>query len=210
MTNHLMHFPAKDRQPGLKARLAAGFTLIEVLMVIAILSITFGTIYKSFEQLNRSYTKENVKAGIQQGARIAVEFMVQDMRMAGLDPLGTAHAGLSGDLVGQLPTTNWIEFTADVNFDGKVDDGVTFEKIKYELSDHKLLQTNNIGGSPVSEVMLDNVTDLTFTYLNSADLTTTDVNEIRSVIISLTMEKPAGRAGLISRTYTTTVRCRNL
>ena len=66
--------------------------MIEILMVLAIMSIAFGTIYKSFEQLNRSYTKENVKAGIQQGARIAVDFMVQDIRMAGLDPLGTANA----------------------------------------------------------------------------------------------------------------------
>jgi type IV pilus assembly protein PilW len=206
MTDHLRSFPNPGRQPGPKARLAAGFTLIEVLMVIAILSIAFGTIYKSFAQLNRSYTKENVKAGVQQGARIAVEFMVQDIRQAGLDPLGTATAGLSAGLAAQLPTTNWIQFTADVNFDGDVDEGDTFENIKYELVDNELRQTN---GS-VTAVLLDHVTDLTFTYLNSEDLTTTDIDAIRSVIVSLTMEKPAGRAGTISRTYTTTVRCRNL
>jgi type IV pilus assembly protein PilW len=206
MTEHLRSFPAPGKQPGPKARLAAGFTLIEALMVIAILSIAFGTIYKSFAQLNRSYTKENVKAGIQQGARIAVEFMVQDIRMAGLDPLGTANAGLSAGLAAQLPATNWIQFSADVNFDGDVDSGDTFENIKYELVGNELRQTNHLG----TEVLLDNVTDLTFTYLNSEDLTTTDINAIRSVIVSLTMEKPAGRAGMISRTYTTTVRCRNL
>ena len=206
MRDHIDSSPASGRKHGPKVRPAAGFTVIEVLMVIAILSIAFGTIYKSFEQLSRSYTKENVKAGIQQGARIAVEFMVQDIRMAGLDPLGTADAGMSTGLTGQLPVTNWIEFTADVNFDGDVDMGDTFEYIKYYLDDNKLWQRNYIG----DEVMLDNVTDLTFTYLNSEDMTTTDVNEIRSVIISLTMEKPAGPAGTISRTYTTTVRCRNL
>jgi len=206
MIDHLKRFPAPAKASGLKARLAAGFTVIELLMVMAILSIAFGTIYKSFEQLNRSYTTENVKAGIQQGTRIAVELMIQDIRMAGLDPLGTANAGMSSGLTGQLPVTNWIEFTADVNFDGDVDMGDTFEYIKYELDDNKLWQTNHIG----REVMLDNVTDLTFTYLNSADETTTDINEIRSVIVSLTMEKPAGRAGPISRTYTSTVRCRNL
>lgn len=205
--DYLISFPDPDKQRGLRARLSAGFTMIEVLMVIAILSITFGTIYKSFEQLNRSYTKENVKAGIQQGARFAVEFMVQDIRMAGLDPLGTAEAGMSDGLIGQLPTTNWIQFSADVNFDGDVDIGDTFENIKYELNGNQLMQTNHLG-TPV--VLLDHVTDLTFTYLDSEDVTTTDVNAIRSVIVSLTMEKPAGRAGTISRTYTTTVRCRNL
>lgn len=170
------------------------------------MSIAFGTIYKSFEQLNRSYTKENVKAGIQQGARIAVDFMVQDIRMAGLDPLGTANAGISDTIAPALPTTNWIEFTADANFDGEIKDTDDFERIRYRLDGKKLLQKNHLG----EEVMLDNVTNLTFTYLNSEDDPTTDINEIRSVTVSLTVEKPAGRAGMISRTYTTKVRCRNL
>jgi len=205
MTGYLKSISAAAGQSRLQPRRSAGFTVIEILVVIAILSITFGTIYKSFEQLNRSCTTENVKAGIQQGARIAVEFMVQDIRMAGLDPLGTANTGFANGIAGQLPTTNWIQFTADVNFDG--DAGDTFENIKYELEGNELKQTNHLGNK---EVMLDHVSDLTFTYLDSEDQTTTDINEIRSVIVSLTMEKPAGRAGTISRTYTTTVRCRNL
>ncbi|UCD79682.1 MAG: prepilin-type N-terminal cleavage/methylation domain-containing protein [Desulfobacterales bacterium] len=206
MMDHLKTFSAPDKSPGLKTRLTAGFTVIEVLMVMAILSIAFGTIYKSFEQLNRSYTTENVKAGIQQGARIAVELMVQDIRLAGLDPLGTANAGFAAGISAELPTTNWIEFTTDVNFDGDVDTADDFENIKYELVGSELKQTNHLG----TETMLDNVTNLTFTYLDSDDQTTTDINEIRSVIVSLTMEKPAGRAEPVSRTYTTKVRCRNL
>jgi type IV pilus assembly protein PilW len=206
MTSSLISFPAAGKRPGSKVRSAAGFTMIEILMVLAIMSIAFGTIYKSFEQLNRSYTKENVKAGIQQGARIAVDFMVQDIRMAGLDPLGTANAGISDTIAAELPTTNWIEFTADANFDGEIKDTDDFERIRYRLDDKKLLQKNHLG----EEVMLDNVTNLTFTYLNSEDDPTTDINEIRSVRVALTVEKPAGRAGMISRTYTTKVRCRNL
>jgi type IV pilus assembly protein PilW len=206
MTANLISFSAAGKRPVSKVRSAAGFTMIEILMVLAIMSIAFGTIYKSFEQLNRSYTKENVKAGIQQGARIAVDFMVQDIRMAGLDPLGTANAGISDTIASELPITNKIAYTADVNFDGDVDTGDDFENIRYELVGKELRQTNHQG----TEVMLDNVTNLTFTYLNSEDAPTTDINEIRSVIVSLTMEKPAGRAGMISRTYTTKVRCRNL
>ena len=185
-------------------RTPAGFTVIEVLMVLAIMSIAFGTIYKSFEQLNRSYTTESVKAGVQQGARIAVEFMVQDIRLAGLDPLETANAGIAGGV--PLPTSSWIEFTLDSNYDGEIVDTDDFERIRYELVGDELKQTNHLG----QETMLDNVTNLSFTFLDADDQTTTDNAEIRSVIISLTMEKTAGRSGPISRTYTTTVRCRNL
>lgn len=181
---------------------SAGFTIIEALMVMAILSIAFGTIFKSFENLNRSYTTENVKAGIQQGARIAVELMVQDIRLAGLDPLGTAAAGIAAD----LPTSTWIEFTADANFDGQIVATDEFEDIRYELIGSELRQKNHAGWA----TMLDNVTDLSFRFLDTDDNPATNNSAIRSVIISLTMERPAGRAGEVSRTYTTTVRCRNL
>jgi type IV pilus assembly protein PilW len=185
-------------------RASVGFTIIEILMVLAIISIAFGTIYKSFAQLNRSYTAESVKAGVQQGARFAVEFMVQDIRLAGLDPLATANAGVAAGV--PLPTSNWIEFTADSNYDGKIVATDAFEQIRYELIGNELRQTNHLG----QETMLDNVTNLSFTFLDADDQTTTTNAEIRSVVVSLTMEKPAGRAGPVSRTYTTTVRCRNL
>ena len=204
MINIMRTFFAPGHGPGKRGRRSAGFTVIEVLMVLAILSIAFGTIYKSFEQLNRSYTAESVKAGVQQGARIAVEFMVQDIRLAGLDPLESANAGIAAGV--PLPTSNWIEFTLDSNYDGKIVTTDDFEQIRYELVGNELRQTNHLG----QETMLDNVTNLSFTFLDADDQTTTDNAEIRSVIISLTMERSAGRSEPISRTYTTTVRCRNL
>ena len=125
MINLIKKIPVPSAVSMSKGRAFAGFTVIEVLMVLAIISIAFGTIYKSFEQLNRSYTAESVKAGVQQGARIAVEFMVQDIRLAGLDPLETANAGVAAGV--PLPTSNWIEFTLDNNYDGEIVDTDDFE-----------------------------------------------------------------------------------
>ena len=176
-----------------------GFTAIELLMAIAVVGIAFGTIYKTFEQLNRSYSTENVKAGVQQSARVTVELMVQDIRLAGLDPLGTAGAGI------KATSDTSIHFTTDANFDGDDDD--TFEDISYALTTGKLEQTNHLGETAT---LLDAVEDLKFTYLNSDDQTTSLISEIRSVMISLTVRKPAGRDEPVSRTYTTKVRCRNL
>ena len=56
-----------------QANRSAGFTLIEVLVCIALLSIVFGTVYRSFANVNRSYTNENVKAGVQQKTRIGID-----------------------------------------------------------------------------------------------------------------------------------------
>ena len=191
-------YPAKTSGWALLS--SAGFTMIEMLMVLAIISIAFGTIYKSFEQLNRSTATENVKAGAQQAVRIAVDFMVQDIRLAGLNPLGSPGIGI------QAATPESIQFTMDANFDG--DDADTFENITYGFNSGNgtLVQTNHLG----DEVLIDNITSLNFTYLDSDDQTTSDLDEIRSVIVSLTMQRPAGRDPDISRTYTTRVRCRNL
>ncbi|MDX2502159.1 MAG: prepilin-type N-terminal cleavage/methylation domain-containing protein [Deltaproteobacteria bacterium] len=180
---------------------SAGFTMMEMMIALAIFSLAFGTIYKSFVHLNRSTTTENVKAGTQQAVRIAVDFMVQDIRLAGLNPLETPGIGI------QAATSDSIQFTMDANFDG--DDADTFENITYTFNAGAgtLWQFN----PPLDpETLIDNVSDLNFTYLDTDEQTTGDFAEIRSVIISLTMQRPAGRDEDVSRTYTTQVRCRNL
>ncbi len=69
-------------------------------------------------------------------------------------------------------------FTMDANFDGDDDD--TFEDITYAFNsvNGRLMQIN----PPLDpEVLIDNVTSLNFTYLDTDDQTTNDLNEIRSV-----------------------------
>jgi len=186
---------------------SAGFTLVEVLVCIAILSVLFGTIYRTFDTFNRSYAKENVKAGVQQKSRIGIDLMARDIRLAGLDPLGSASAGFNP----ANTSTNSIQFTADLNYDGDLDD--PFEDMIYALNGNLLEQTSDLGSGPVTATLLDNVTDLTFTYLDQGDNLLPEpvaVDQIRTVLISLTVQRPAGREGPVSRTYSTRVRCRNL
>ena len=183
---------------------SAGFSVVEMLLVLGAMAIMFGAIYSGFERLTRSYTAENVKAGTQQSARIGVEMMVQDIRLAGLNPVGTAGAGI----VAATPTA--LQFTADSNFDGDLDD--PFENITYVLNGSRLEQTNHLG----TEVLLENVTNLTFSYLDEtgATIPTAQVAarlaDIRTVGIALTVSRPAGRNQQVSRNYSTQVRCRNL
>lgn len=189
-----------------KSRTASGFTVVEVLVSLAIMSIVFGAVYQSFDIFNRSYTKENVKAGVQQRTRIGIDLMVRDIRLAGLDPLGTANA--------QIITADAdnIQFSADLNYDGDVND--PFENTTYALNGDLLRQTSDLGSGFVTDTLLDNIDALTFTYLDASDtpmaVPVGSTEDIRTVIVSLTMQRPAGRDGPISRTYTARVRCRNL
>ena len=187
----------KNAQSAVRTK-SGGFTLVELLMCIAILSIIFGTVNNTFDIFSRSFNKENVRAGVQQKARIAINLMAQDIRLAGLYPKGEPAGGI---LVAE-PTK--IQFTADLNYDGDLNGD--YEDITYALNGDKVEQTNHLG----TETLVDNVTGLSFTYLDKDEGTPSEAEDIRTVIIALTVQKPAGREGPISRTYTTRVRCRNL
>lgn len=200
MKTHPWHRQNQDRR-------SAGFTLVEVLMCLAIFSILFGTVFQSFDTFNRSYTNENVKAGVQQKSRIGIDLMARDIRLAGLDPLDTANAGF----VAANTNTTSVRFTADLNYDGDLGD--PFEDTIYAINGNLLQQTSDLGSGPVTATLLDNVSALSFNYLDQADNPLPEpiaTNQIRTVLISLTVQRPAGRDGQVSRTYTTRVRCRNL
>jgi len=185
----------------------AGFTLVETLLVMGALAILLGVISSGFDRLSRSNTAENAKAGTQQNARIGVLTMLQDMRLAGLNPLGTAGAGI----VAASPTS--FQFTADTNFDGDTADPL--EDLTYDLNGTNLRQTNfNIDPNPA--VLLENVANLTFSYFDGtlAEIPLTDLAarlaDIRMIGISLTANRPAGRNQSVARTYTTQIRLRNM
>jgi hypothetical protein len=66
------------------------------------------------------------------------------------------------------------------------------------------------GNPETDEIMAENVTDLTFTYFDSNADTTSNLDEIRTVDIQMTIQKASGRDGLVSRTLVKRVKCRNL
>ena len=189
--------PSSGAQPS-------GFTLIELLIAMAILSLVVSSIVGVYAALSKSYTTQNVAADVQQVVRAAVDYMAEDLMMAGLNPEETAGVGF------QEATTSKLQFTADRNMDGDTDDD--FENITYELADNQLKQTDHLG----NQVLLDNLDEAQseFVYLdidgNDLGSPVGDLAEIRTVAITLSVREPAGRGGLLVRTYTTRIRCRNL
>jgi len=85
-------------RPELPNVRASGFTLIEVLVTIAMVSIFMAASMAVLIPLSRSYTATDVASSAQQVVRMAVEVIASDIRLAGLDPLlqlqGTDALGL--------------------------------------------------------------------------------------------------------------------
>ena len=192
-----------------------GFTAIELLVSLAILSIALTSIYSMYMSFIRTCTKEGAKIRVQQSVRSGLDMMIRDIRLAGLDPEATGDFGIVA------VTPQRIQFTADLDMDGEVDDADASDGIDVTDMEHMAYEYDGNGtlkmylykanGDPeTDEIMAENVTDLTFTYYDSNDDTTSDLDAIRTVDIRMTIEKPAGREGQVSRTLVKRVKCRNL
>ncbi|WP_319525025.1 hypothetical protein [uncultured Desulfosarcina sp.] len=180
-----------------------GFTLIELLVAMAAGIIVLAAIIGMFSNLTQSYTTETVRASAQQDVRSALALMCEDIIHAGLDPTGTA-----GSSITTLGATD-IEFTADMNYDGDTADNN--EWVRYFLNGNELRQQikDSTGAVTEDDVLLDNVTDLSFVYLDEDENATTTADDVRIVQITMTIQPPAGRAGSVTRTLSQQVRLRN-
>jgi type IV pilus assembly protein PilW len=198
--SHKGIFAKSKKAPNPAVTEPGGFTLIELLVAMAVASIMLAAVVSLFTTLERSYTRQNAAANVQQVARAGVDFMAQSIRMAGLDPAQTGDFGITD------ATATSIAFTADLDLDGSV--AGTGETISYFLNGDEL-QSNAVA-------LVENVTDLSFIYLAADDsvlaapVPAVDRAAIRTVQIALTVQEPAGRGETVARTYATEVRCRNL
>ena len=192
-----------------------GFTAVELLVSLAILSMTLGSIYSLYMSFIRTCTKEGVKINVQQGVRSSLDMMIRDIRLAGLDPAGTDDFGIVA------VTPRRIQFTADRDMDGELDDAdatdgiddpdMEFMAYEYDGSSIVRMSLYKADGSlEISDTLVENVTDLSFAYFNSEANTTSVVDDIRTVEIRMTIQKPSGRDDQVSRTLIKRVECRNL
>jgi len=176
-----------------------GFSVAEFLVAFALLSVMLAAMVKLFGLINQSYTTQNVAANVQQVVRNGIDIMTQNIRMAGFNPLKLSDVGIKSDF-----SQNNIHFSYDLDSDGTV---MNDEDIRFFHEDQKLKKQKR-GGNRIT--LIDNVTNLKFSYLDANDQTTENQADIKTVVISLTVSEPAGRRRSLSRTYTTRVLCRNL
>jgi type IV pilus assembly protein PilW len=193
-----------------------GFSLIELLVAMVIMSVVSLAIYSLFAVNSQSYTTQAVTADVQQSVRAAMEVMLQDIRAAGLDPTSSGNFGI------ELAETAKLRFTSDSidaainDFNGVLDD-TNSERITYVLQGSQLDQIlYETTASADTEPLISDVQNLTFTYFDAdgndlgSPVPTLQLEDIRTINVSITVEEPAGRDVSVSRTLTKQVKCRNM
>lgn len=220
--NMLSHFGNRPKPQGYWNR---GFTLVEMMVALAVGSMVMAVIYSVNAGLLRTYTTQNVVADIQQTVRAGVDFLAQDIMMAGYDPLDKIGYEAVDEGGGELPSgiiearSTRIRVTSDNNEDGDIDttdlEDITYD---YDAANKRLDQLLYNGDR---QTYIDNVVNLEFTYFdeNGDDLIVKygsdpvpndNRSEVRAVRITITVREPAGQDKWKERTYTTQVVCRNM
>jgi len=208
-----------------------GFTLVELLIAVGIMSMVITAIYGVSASASRSSTKNEVAAEVMQNLRTSMDFIEQDIRMAGLDRFGLAGAGIvRQDAPVPMPSATHLYFTADRNMndtidnydnsDGITEDGGDLDRITYyyDAANKQLRQClSDDTTDSLCETVAKNVVNFQFSYLDTDNAqiafpidTDDKLFSIRTVQVSMTIQKPASVYGPVSRTLTKRIICRNI
>lgn len=179
-----------------------GFTLMEIIIAMAVGSIVMAGTYTIYNTQVKFHTAQEEVVGMQQNLRAAIYFMVSDIRMAGYDPDQTAGASI----VTASPAE--LLFTKDLNEDGDFFNDSPppamdkNEQIRYALSDDDdddgiadgLPTENNNGdtcnlgkasGAGSLQPVSENIDALNFVYFNGSGAITATVSQIQSIQITI-------------------------
>lgn len=155
-----------------------GFSLIEMMVALAVTSILLAGIYTTYMMQLKSHLTQQLVVEMQQSMRGSMQLMEREIRMAGYDP---ANAG-AGIVIMQA---NQFRFTMDLDGDGNITG--TNEDVRYSINAAGSLgrETGGAGGlQPLAEF-----TDaLNFVYLDGSGNVVTNplnVSTVRSVQVTI-------------------------
>lgn len=184
-----------------------GFTLIELVIGLAISLILMGVAVSIFNVQRKSYSLQEQVTEMQQNVRATMDMMVREIRMAGYDPTESGFVGIGTN------TTTLLQILADLDGNGTSTD--TNENITYryynvnDATYPRQIKRNTGGGfQPFSE----NIDGCDFLYYDGNGIATTTASSIRQIRITVTgmTDKPDPDLGFSYGTLTSLVTPENL
>lgn len=162
-----------------------GFTLVELMITVAISGFIIAAIYSAYMAQQRTYLAQEQVAQMQQNIRAALDIITREIRMAGYDPSRGAITGIV------TANPRLISFTQDTNSDGDSDDSE--ENLTYSLyvsrdGIQKLgRRGNNVTprARPAFQAVAENFDAIEFNYLDATGAVAATIDDIRSVQISI-------------------------
>ncbi len=162
-----------------------GFSLIELMVSIAISVIALAAITTTFVSQSQSYDIQEQLVEMQQNARAAMDIMTREIRMAGFSPTGTSFDGVHHH-------SDKIHIRADLNGNGTYNDENEDIKYSYDSVNYLIERDAKLG----KQTFAENIQDFTMAYFNNNGNATTNSSDIRQIQITI-----IARTAEIDRNY---------
>jgi len=180
-----------------------GFTLVEVLMAMAIATLLLGSMYSVYTSNYKTFRVQEQIAEAQQNARGALQLMSRDIMMAGYSTMPVKNRGIR--------FANITSLTIQIDETNPSD-----PFISYSRDSSARIERIEMGAR---QAVAERVRRLKFYYKDSAGNLLTDpsgtlgpaaTDDVRQIIISVTAGTPVFNGYSGSCTLETTLRPRNL
>jgi type IV pilus assembly protein PilW len=181
----------------------AGFTIIELLIALALSLVVLVSVSGAFISQRKTYDAQEQMTEMIQGTRAVMEIITREVKLAGFNPTGSAA------LVGIPYSTTQLEIRADLDGDGTAIASDTNELIIY-THDGTNLEIDRDAGQAFSyaKLLAEDIESFTFDYLDADGNATTTAADIRMIEVAITARtaKPDPDYGQNNgyRTYTLT------
>ena len=158
---------------------SSGFTLVELLVAMGIGMVVLAAVTTTFMAQAKFYNAQEQINEMQQNARGALDVITRELKMAGYKPNGGTFDGVTYNM-SQLVIQADLDGSGGISTDSNANEQITYV---YDSTNKQI--TRKVGTGTV-EVLADNITAFTFSYLNSSGATTTTSSSIRQVAINIT------------------------
>ena len=177
-------------------RCQRGYTLAEMLVVAAVVSVIMAGLFSMLSSGTQAYTVGTNRADAQQTARLALDRLIREVRTAGHDPLATdSFAAVTALAVG----TGFV-IRNDWNGNGAIATNVTVtvdgvahgEQVTYTFAGNTLTrQESNLDAAAVT--VATGISNMTIQYLDADDVAVptpsgANASLIRTVVLDVTAQ----------------------
>ena len=172
-------------------RTAKGFTLVEIIIAMAVGMIVLATLYSLFSAQNQAFSVQEQIVEMQQNARSGMEIMLRDLRMAGYNPR-KINPWISGTKPGLTGATSAsVSYAADLNGNGDTTAASSnpAENIAYDMYSEGGVSYLARTANGVRIVVARNVESLALAYYDQAGnalSATPSLAAVRKIQVTLT------------------------
>ncbi|WP_447970278.1 PilW family protein [Nitrospira sp. M1] len=165
-----------------KVKKDQGFTLIEVVITLALSVVTVGTIYTVYSSQVRAQVARDDTLDMQQHARAAMDVVVRELKMAGYDPRHVNQdTNPVNDFDGIVYHPTQLHIKADLNGNGSPTDSHEF--IRYSHDQETLTLRRDTGGG--RQPLAEHIESFSIQYFNRNGVPTIDARQIRQVAVTV-------------------------